>query len=443
MSDISIDFSTITGSIKPMHGVNNGPVAYGSLLNVSRFYRELGVPYVRLHDPNWPHPREVDVPQIFPDFSKDPADPASYDFRRTDDYLASILDTGARLFYRLGVSIEHTARKYYTAPPADFEKWTQICLGIIRHYNHGWADGFHHDIRYWEIWNEPDNGDGDCMWSGTSEQYFALYRTAATAIKAFDPNLKVGGYAATSGFPDFTRAFLDICRREELPLDFFSWHAYTDDPGDIARLAWETKQMLDEHGFGHVESWLNEWNCSPGDWSRAFSRSGEEEYKRQAFTRFRSAEAASFVTALLLTMQELPIDFATYYDGQPGEWFCGLFDNYGVPQKPYYGFKAFTELVQCGRKVHVELDPKKLYCCAARGEEGDGAVVVSNMSDNPVANRLRLSGLPAAGYTIEQYLLDNEHDLAKVITVTGTGEALELSYEMAGHSVVLYRVRRR
>ena len=57
-------------------------------------------------------------------------------------------------------------------PPADAAKWAAICVGIIRHYNEGWANGFHHGIRYWEIWNEPENRPA--MWTGTDEDYLAL-----------------------------------------------------------------------------------------------------------------------------------------------------------------------------------------------------------------------------------------------------------------------------
>ncbi len=72
---ITVDFSKRLGVLKPLHGLNNGPINFGGMLNNSHRYRELGVPWVRLHDPNWPHPREVDVPQIFPDFDADPDDP--------------------------------------------------------------------------------------------------------------------------------------------------------------------------------------------------------------------------------------------------------------------------------------------------------------------------------------------------------------------------------
>ena len=177
MSDIRIDFTNKAGRIKPLHGVNNGPVCYGSLVNVSKYYKEAGFPFVRLHDTNWPHPREVDIPQIFPDFSKDPENPENYDFSRTDEYIKSILNTGAEIIYRLGTSIEHTLKKYFIHPPENFEKWARICIGVIKHYNQGWADGFHYNIKYWEIWNEPEyfpNAErASCaMWTGTYEQYF-------------------------------------------------------------------------------------------------------------------------------------------------------------------------------------------------------------------------------------------------------------------------------
>ena len=143
--------------------------------------------------------------------------------------------TGAEPIYRLGESIEHTSVKRYVHPPADMEKWAAVCLGIIRHYNEGWANGFHYNIRYWEIWNEPENRPA--MWSGTDDDYLRLYRTTALAIKKEFPALKVGGPAlgASGSFvkgefvpTDFAANFLAMCRKDNVPLNFFSWHCYTD-----------------------------------------------------------------------------------------------------------------------------------------------------------------------------------------------------------------------
>jgi len=186
--DIQIRPDRKSGPLKKLHGVNNGPFSFGSLVDVTEHFRNAEFPLVRLHDVNWPHAWEVDIHTIFPDFGRDPEDPASYDFERTDTYIASILETGAKIVYRLGESIEHTKKKYYVHPPADYEKWAKVCVGIIRHYNEGWANGYHYGIQYWEIWNEPDNPDNQVMWTGTPEQYYDLYRVASLAIKRHDPD---------------------------------------------------------------------------------------------------------------------------------------------------------------------------------------------------------------------------------------------------------------
>ena len=72
----------------------------------------------------------------------------------------------------------------------------------------------------------------------------ALYVTAAKGIKAQFPGLMVGGPAA-GGTGDvvhgelrptaFLTGFLNACRTKSAPLDFFSWHTYSDDPHIFSR----------------------------------------------------------------------------------------------------------------------------------------------------------------------------------------------------------------
>ena len=125
---ITIDTSRKLGPIKPVHGVNNGPTSFGGLTDLSRSYKAAGFPYARMHDPEYPHPTAVDIPQIFPDFSADETDPANYVFENTDAALKAIVDCGTQIIYRLGTSIEHTVRKLYTDVPADMDKWARICI---------------------------------------------------------------------------------------------------------------------------------------------------------------------------------------------------------------------------------------------------------------------------------------------------------------------------
>ena len=93
----------------------------------------------RTHDasftPAYGGPHTVDILAIFPDFSRDENDPASYDFDLTDEYMGHILAAGTKVFYRLGNRIEHESKRYGSIPPKDPAKWARICEHIIRHMN--------------------------------------------------------------------------------------------------------------------------------------------------------------------------------------------------------------------------------------------------------------------------------------------------------------------
>lgn len=405
---ISADFAKPTGALKPLHGVNNGPINFGGMLDNRHRYRELGVPWVRLHDPNWPHPREVDVPQIFPNFDADPDDPASYCFGPTDDYLRAILDTGAKIIYRLGTSIEHYARRRYTHPPADFAKWAQICLGIVRHYTEGWADGIPNAVEYWEIWNEADIGTP--MWSGSYAEFLELYRVTATTLKAHNPHLQVGGPAHgildSPGLPQF----MAYCRANQVPLDFYSWHLYAQTPGEIVAQADRIHSLLDAHGYGHLPVLVTEWNWLPAPWEVLCSQ--DEYLRREGFEKLKNEEGAAFCASTLIRMQDAPVAIMTYYDGQAMTWFCGLFDYYGVPQKSFYAFKAFRELLAYPERVAATCDIPGVDVLAARATDGqNGALLLANFGAHEGKITIQIRGLAGTHATAEIRLVDRDHNL--------------------------------
>jgi xylan 1,4-beta-xylosidase len=355
-AEFAIDFARTNGVIRPLHGVNLGPLCYRGMVDLSAYHRELGVPYTRLHDVVWVNAEAVDVHTIFRDFRNDPEKPENYFFAPTDDYLQAIVKAGSKIVYRLGESIEHTARKYFVHPPPDPEKWAAICVGIIRHYNEGWANGFRYDIPYWEIWNEPDVRPQ--MWTGTEEQFLRLFAVTAKAIKARFPEVKVGG-PAVGGTGEFTgltfkpaafaAKFLDYCRDNRVPLDFFSWHRYTANPWDLPRRAQAMRELLEAHGFPKTESHFNEWNYLPNDDWGPMVLSGAGAKREQWYAELSGPRGAAFAATALLLLQDSPVDVANYYTGEIQGF--GLFNYHGVPQKTYYAFKAFRELLNTPRRV--------------------------------------------------------------------------------------------
>ena len=48
--------------------------------------------------------------------------------------------------------------KYWVVDPGDHNKFADLCAGMIKHYDKGWANGVRYNVEYYEIWNEPNAG---------------------------------------------------------------------------------------------------------------------------------------------------------------------------------------------------------------------------------------------------------------------------------------------
>ncbi len=447
-AEIRVDAGRAAGTFRAIHGVNGGPICYGGLVDLSKRYQRLGVPMVRVHDSNWPARDVVDIHAIFPNFRANPEEPSNYRFAPTDDYLRSIQAVGAGVVYRLGESIEHTQRQYYVQKPADFEQWAKICLGVIRHYNEGWGDGLKLNLRYFEIWNEPEAGPR--LWHGSHDDYFRLYATSARAIKSRWPELKVGGPAACyPGKLDgeaftptrFVRGFLEYCRKEQLPLDFFSWHLYTSNPSEHVRYTRGLRRLLDEYGFAKTELHLNEWNYLPGnDWG-PFERRGAEELQKW-FEEIGSIRAAAFDAYVLLALQDAPVEMCNFYSGENGGF--GLFTHFGVPKKSYYAFEAFKLLADHPRRVWTEGGVAG-ETAAAAGLAADGkelVLMVGNYRSAADKIRVAIENVPWQGPSrVEVRVLDDRRSLEELVHCEAVDRPrVELLAEAAGPSVVIVRV---
>ncbi len=412
-AELDVDFGEKIGEIRPLNGVNFGPIQRNGALDLSDRFRELSFSSTRLHDCCLLVHGTVDIHCIFPLFDADPQDPANYCFDITDDYIQAILDTGSQIVYRLGESIEHhTRRKYFVHPPADFDKWAEVCVNIIRHYNEGWADGFHHNIHYWEIWNEPWNPRN---WTGTHEEYYRLYEAAAKAIKTHDASLQVGGPSAPGGgAAPFTEGFLEHCRNTEAPLDFYSWHLYDCDPLNLIESAATLREMLAKYGFDKTESHLNEWNYLPAEgWS--FHGAGKTpEMMRRAYEEIGGAVGPAFVAAMLIYMQDSPIDVANFYGAQSIGYF-GMFDQYGAPRKSFYAFKAFRDLMDTPQRVRTTTnDPQCGYALlAGLGETPRANILLANCRGRESSFELTVRNWPWKGKAVcKKYLLDQGRNFA-------------------------------
>ncbi len=492
---LHVDARKVIGTIRSFQGVNGPPSpVMAGLPNLVQQYKELRVNQVRTHD--FMGPTEIDskfeeanalltwlIPDpaqragvvkagdasiIFPNWSADPEKPESYNFAPTDKVLAAIRARGAKIYYRIGRSWGANIN-----PPADFDKFASVVKHIAMHYNQGWASDFHYDIRYWEFWNEPDG----LFWSGTPEQFYSLYGRTALALKSVDPTLKVGGVGKASPYNDggYREGFIDYCAAHKVPLDFYSWHTYTDssaDPYDAIRLARQIRDILNTHGFPKAESILSEWNLTP-------------DFTDAEKTRLQGVENAAYIGAVLSYLQDAPIDHAHFYRGDAA-W-MGLFDLHGHYFKTAYTFQAMGKMLDTPERLGVVgADTFGLAALAGRSEDGNTVqIIISNYaipkgfkphimqmppevlkSSAPLPDFSKLKFLPPrtdivyrnnAGYTltmenlpwgakafsVKRYRISKTQNLELVEERSGTGGSFHLSSPLAPDAVELIVLRRR
>jgi len=399
--------------IRPLHGVNlAAPIVNAKLSKrISEDLRRLHIPLTRLHDAPLDNPgmRLVDIPCVFPNLHADPEDSRNYYFEQTDHYIQNALNYGTRIMYRLGVSIEHSEHHYWTKPPADIEHWCKICQHIVEHYP---------DIEYWEIGNECDT-ELPLLWDGTWNQFIQLYARTAKYIKARRPNLKVGGPSMSSlksGEGQYVRDFLSGCRDEKAPLDFFSWHQYSDKPEKLIAAPGEVKALLNEHGFSNAELHLAEWHYHAG-WGSACTA----ERQNRAFESMIGPDAATFLAAVLTGWQQTPITMGEYYTAStvPGYLGYALFEPGGIRTAAYYALEQFQSLTEQEHGLNLTSSDAATWALGAaignrlsiwvssfKTPQNDVTLNLGKRQINPAASRVTILD-PLSGGT--PYVID--HDL--------------------------------
>ena len=435
-ASISVNFDSVKGIIKPMHGVGQPPNT-GLSCSMYHYLTRAGIPYSRLHDVGgWMGGSlYVDIPNLFRDFDADENDPESYDFAFTDKIITGLINAGCEPYFRLGVTIEnaHMVKAYRIYPPKDFEKWARICEHVIRHYREGWANGFKYDITYWEIWNEPDDcftNEMAAMWKGTPEEYYRLYSVTAKHLKAcFGDSIKVGGYAHCGVYeyaqdkdldgldhPDkyiydftisFMHGFFKYQKETGAPIDFFSWHVYDnchssvkEDFVLIKEHADYIRKILDHYGYTDAEHHLNEWNL----WTEARKRD--------------LPIAAAKTLGFMLLMQDTSTDIMCYYDAGLGysAYRALINPDNGYPYRNYYAFMMFNTLYTLKNQVEVKSSDTHVFAQAAI-DGRKGAIVLSNTNNDTVNVKLDISGFDAD--LVQTLRIDEEN------RYTMTGETIK------------------
>lgn len=421
---VTVDFASVTGNIKPLHGMCNGPLSPGS--DLGTLFAGMGVPRVRFADAGGKQAGLfVNVSHVFPDMSANEYDPRSYRFAPTDALILAAAKSGAEIVYRLGES----DNGWHYAFPEQADKYVRVCLNIIRHYNDGWGDGMHLGIRLFEVWATPD-----AMQGVGNAAVFAFYEKVAHGVKSYDPALQVGGM----GFADYgvmAREFIKYCKKKQIPLDFVSICAYGDTPDAALAGANKLSAYLQKSDMAHLPVWISEWNLA-----RPEAGVLTPVQKQEAYERVHSLPGAIFCASTLLRMQNaFGIEAATYYDAQPEiSSLCGICDRFGNPAKPYYAFCAYDVLYRQGSAVYCDVQGSGVDAVASMGDRA-GAVMVA-VANAPGLVDIRMNNLPDNVYSADVLILDGVRDLAHVQTLPLMGMSRQVCISVSKYALILIKL---
>ncbi len=294
-------------------------------------------------------------------------------------------------------------------PPADYEKWASLVGSFARHLVERYGID---EVAQWyfEVWNEP-NID---FWTGIPKQetYERLYRSAAFALKAVSPRLRVGGPATAQAA--WVAPFLAWCARGQVPVDFVSTHVYANDTAEdvfgtherigrrdmVARAARKVHDQVQASAFPDLPIIWSEYNAS---------YKNEVDVTDAAFMGPWLANNIRACGGLVSAM--------SYWT------FSDVFEEQGVIQTPFYGgfgliaeggvpkaaFNAFRLLHRLGDE-RLPVDSESAL--ATRRADGALAIAVWNYSD-PAEHgaareiTLRLRGITAM--TAHVTIIDASH----------------------------------
>ena len=385
--------------VRALHGVNLAAPMNNAQISqqVTEYLRVLQIPLTRMHDAPLDNPglHLVDIHCVFPNINADPACMENYYFDQTDDYFANAWGYGTEIMYRLGTSIELGPKHYWTKPPENPEKWAEICLHIMEHYPR---------IQYWEIWNEADT-ELPLLWDGTWDQYIDFYCRVAVKLKEHFPEKKIGGPSLSclkSGNGTYAGKFLDACRERNAPLDFFSYHQYSDKPDKIINSPRQVQQLLNASGFQETEIHLTEWHYHPG-----WGSDCNGERKSAILDMMLGIDAATYLAAVLAGWQTTPLKMGEYYTGSAGRGYA-LFDQDGGRTPGYYAMDFFNRLAQMPQGIITESsDPdtwllgavsdRKLLAMAASFKTSQSKVTIQLPGRNPTPENTKLYVLDFGG----------------------------------------------
>lgn len=180
-----------------------------------------------------------------------------YNWTQLDSVVDDILKAGAKPFFSLSYMPAAISSGEVTDPPAEWGQWQEVVQKTIEQYSG--RQGKNLENVYYEVWNEPDLFG---QWKIDSRKDYRLLYAYASRGASQAQNVrpfKIGGPATTAPYNNWIKNFLGYVRENNLRVDFYSWHRYSQDPKKFLEDINQVDDLLFKSRGGLLEKVLSEW----------------------------------------------------------------------------------------------------------------------------------------------------------------------------------------
>lgn len=355
VSNCTVDASEVVGTLSALNGVQGAPAAMNeSDSDLVAQYAEAQINIVRVPQDDSP---EYSLSGIFPNPNAPVEEPSSYNFEAIDRLIELIVESGATPLWQATVNIGADTDTYWAeclqtgSAPTDSVTWGAVVRHVLMHFNEGWAEGHHWNVRYVESINEPfktgvyEREDYLSCW-----QAFAALSTAVEDYNSeYSRDVMVVGFANPVDINTrdqerfdndiwLVEDFLTFVQDNDLSLDVFSYHNYGS-ASNQAETAEVVRSVLDDAGFVDLPLWNSEWNVG----SRGVEKGDDDDLQGSAYIAAHNAQVKTYFQGVVDEALVYRANQRTHFQG------CTSDDTFylstrGQPQPAYYGWLMFRDL---------------------------------------------------------------------------------------------------
>lgn len=289
--------------------------------------------------------------------------------------------------------------------PNNNADWGQIVSDLVYHVVKERGD----KVAWWSVWNEPG-----AMFKGTMEQYDELYGITVNAVRAVDPQAKVGG-PEEAALGNYVNGLFKYAKENNLPLDYVSYHDYSGDLSELDIDRAKIDAAAQANGYPTpFPILLGEYQWS----AEALYKSGLARWASGMWT-LRSLDAAYLTASMIRELQiggfgTCIVSHTQYGDPLKGGWASmQLTGPNGEQWAPFNALKGWKQTIKSDILDSQQDLPPGIYALATQDPKSRSlGMALANWG---FANRsartvhVTLNSLAPGDWTLKRYLVDSKH----------------------------------